>query len=64
MSSVDKELRELALRDWDQFKRITGIDTLRFTICTKRKQGKSLTHIALSTNVSRSKVQRVCKVCP
>ena len=64
VSSVDIELRELALTNWTEFKKLTGIDETNFRICQKKKEGKSIRQIAAIVRVGRDRVHRVCKACP
>lgn len=63
-TNVDRELRELALSNWDAFKKLTGVDDTKFRICQERRAGKSYSQIAIAVKVHRSKAQRVCQVCP
>ena len=61
---VDRQLREIALTDWNKFKEITGLDLTKFLVCAKRKEGKSLNQISQITKIHRSSVNRICKTCP
>lgn len=61
---IDRQLQEMALTNWEEFKRLTGVDTTNFIICSKRKEGKSIRQIALIVSRNRDKVHRVCKICP
>ena len=61
---IDKELQEMAFNRWEEFKQLTGLDITNFIICNEKKKGKSLNQIAITARVTKSKVQRVCKVCP
>ena len=61
---VDRQLRELAMTRWEDFKKVTGLDTTNFIICTKRQEGKSIRQIAMITKLKRDKVHRMCQVCP
>lgn len=62
--AIDEQLREMAMFRWDEFKKITGLDTSNFEICVKRKNGMSIRQIAQTTKVSKSRVHRLCAVCP
>lgn len=62
--AIDKQLQEMAMFRWEEFKKITGLDTSNFEICVKRRNGMSIRQIALSTKVSKSRVHRLCGICP
>lgn len=61
--NIDKKLRELAVTDWEKFKSVTGLDLTTYTICTMRKEGKSLQQIANSQKMSKRQVQYACEKC-
>lgn len=62
--NIDRQLQEMALTQWEDFKKLLGIDPTNFIICKERKGGKSYNQIAIATKTHREKVRRVCKVCP
>ena len=64
MTDKERELRELALTRWDDFVVLVGLDVSDYEICIKRKEGKSVRQIARSVAKSKSKVHRICQVCP
>lgn len=61
---IDRQLQELAVTDWANFKLLTGVDSTNYMICVKKKAGKSIRQIAHSLSINRDKVHRVCRVCP
>lgn len=63
-SKIDALLRELALTDWEEFMRVSGVDRLQVTICIERKKKKSIRQIANKTGLPKSTVEYKCKKCP
>lgn len=64
MEIADRQLRELAMTRWDDFKKLTGLDVTNFIICMGRAEGKSYNQISIATKVHKEKVRRVCRICP
>ncbi len=61
---LDEQLRQLALTDFEKFKRLTQIDMLQIFICEERAKGKTIRQIAQYAKVTRSVVETRCKKCP
>lgn len=59
---IDKQIQEMALTHRDEL--MAFVDKVKFTICMERKKGKSYNQIAIVVRTNKSKVQRVCKICP
>lgn len=60
---IEKRLKELALSDWDEFLRVSGIDTTNSIICLERKKGKSWGQISTIVNLSKGAVRNRYKAC-
>jgi len=60
---MEKELRDLAVTDWEKFKLVTELDTSTYAICQLRKQGKSLQQVANTLSVSKKTVRVACAKC-
>ncbi len=63
-SKVYKEMKEMAANRFDEFLELAGVDLTKFVVCSKKKEGKTLSQIATIAKVTKSKAQRICKVCP
>jgi DNA-binding NarL/FixJ family response regulator len=63
MTTVEKELQELALSNWDEFVKITKLNTRQFEICKLKKKGLSLGQISQKMKISTVAVLKRCKVC-
>ena len=62
--AILKQLRDLAQNDWDKFAELAGIDLSKAAICLQKSKGKSVRAIAQQTGISKSTVERTCKICP
>jgi len=61
---IEKELREMAVTDWNKFKMITGLDIVQYTICKQKKKGTSIRAIANRMKMPRTTINDRCKKCP
>lgn len=63
LSSLDKELQELALLNFEKFCVISGVDKKQALICIYREKGLSLKQISIALGIPRTTVQDTCIKC-
>lgn len=63
LTTLDKELQELALLNFEKFCIISGVDKRQALICIYREKGLSLKQISLKLGVPRTTVQDTCIKC-
>lgn len=63
--SLEGELKELAITNWEQFVALIGKEAIeKARICQLKKKGNSIRKIAYKTKTSKSTVHNICKKCP
>jgi len=64
IEELDKRLLNLALKDFEGFCLVAGVDKERAYICLAKKAGKSIRTIHNTTGIPRSTIGDICKKCP
>lgn len=62
--NIDEIFHEMAINQWEDFKKLVNIDSTNFVICIKKKEGKSIRQISSITKVPKTTVSRICNTCP
>ncbi len=65
LTTLDDQLRELALTDWQAFVSLIGAENInRAKVCLMRKKNKSMRTIANKLNITKKTVEVACGKCP
>lgn len=64
IEKLDKVLQELAIKRFEEFCMLAGVDKTQAYVCIERRSGKSFGAIAQSIGITKQAVNQRCKKCP
>lgn len=63
LERLDRQLKEMAERNFEEFVQLTGLDRTQAFVCIQRGKGQSLAMIARMVGVSKQAISKRCKRC-
>lgn len=64
MTDLDKQLQEIASKNWQQFAALIGDDAIkRAKVCLLRGKGKSYQQVSMKLGLSENQVRYACNTC-
>lgn len=64
LTTLDAQLQEIALADWEHFVELIGDKAIRRAkICLLKRKGKSLNQIAVKLHITKRMAEHSCNNC-
>lgn len=63
LEKLDKQLKEIAAQNFEDFVTLTGLDRTQAFVCLQHGKGQSLAIIARMVGVSKQAIWKRCKRC-
>lgn len=64
ITDLDRQLQEIALKDWEQFVKMIGEDKIiKLKVCLLKSNGNTYGMIQRKLHLTKNKVQYACENC-